>query len=1197
MCQKSLSIISNIVSIAVILTALVTAVRVDAATVTSANDYVSTLAASGLANHEVLFTTPSGISEGQTVTLTFGSGFTTTSITEDDVDVADDSVELTTAASCAGSEQASVAVSSNIVTITVCAGDGGAIAATSVVRVRIGTNATSSGTGANRITNPSSVANHFVTIGGTFGDAGAIVLPIQSSSSAIAVTANIPTVIIGDGDSGCTENCDVEDQTDSTPPVISAIVVSGVTLSGATISWTTDEDANSRVNYGLTNAFELGFLLDTALVKSHTISLTGLQEGKTYYFQVKSADVSNNVATSSTSTFNTLDQTAPVLSNIVVTNITQSSATISWNTNESATSVLDYGLTASYGTNKMSAVFTQNHSFQLSGLQSGITYHFRVKSQDASVNIATSTDQTFATLANLPPTNVAALTIVPGDKKLTLTWTNPTEEDFAGVRVLRCLSGFPSGPTDSSCSVVLDNSSVQTLVQTGLTNETTYFYGVFSKDTALQFASGALASGKPSAPEIEVPSVCGDLICSATESISSCPADCSVPPPGPVCGDNVCTAPETTTSCSADCAVQTPQPDTETPVITGTGSTCGNDVCDNTESAFTCAADCKAIVPTEPTTPGSGVGMLELSDVQFSVGNGAVRLSSANGPIDVLPRTPMSVRVPAATLGTGVDRVLLAIGAETFILRPVTRMSATSLSASIIVAASTDDVSVLFYEADVLTPSALSLNPVTVFVEYENGQTVNVSSFLRVVAPGATFEIIDGEETIVAGTTITLYQVIGSAGSVWDGSPYGAQNPVTTTNGLFAWYVPNGLYRVRAEQGLYDSVDTPVLDVKNNIVNPRILMTPLVKKEETPMQTATEAVLAAVVGQDTVKQITDTIQKITESKTVQAVTESLETIREIPAVQTAADVSVPTLIVSAGTSVIVMSIAFDFLPFVQYLFTAPVLFLGRRKRKGYGVIYNAISKEPIGLAVVRLYQVKGEQELPGKLVKSRVTDKEGRFYFLVQPGTYRLTVTKAGFQFPTQHLKSKKEDVQFTDLYHGELLRVTEADAVITPNIPIDPSVTAKYQEPKNIKWRARLRVIQHTIALSGVLLSFVFAIIRPNVLAAAMVLLQIGIYLFVQRLAKPRKPKSWGIVYDKLTGRPVANVVARIFEPKYNKLLETQVTDNKGRYSFLLGPSEYYAVFEKEGYRSTQVSPIDFTKDKEAKDFSMDINLLTKTT
>jgi len=326
------------------------------------------------------------------------------------------------------------------------------------------------------------------------------------------------------------------------------------------------------------------------------------------------------------------------------------------------------------------------------------------------------------------------------------------------------------------------------------------------------------------------------------------------------------------------------------------------------------------------------------------------------------------------------------------------------------------------------------------------------------------------------------------------------------------------------------------------------------------------------------------------------VSKGLEVVRANEVVQTAATVSVPTLVVSAGSSVVVMSVAFDFLPFIQYLFTAPILFFGRRKRKAFGVIYNAISKEPIGLAVVRLYQVEDEQERPGKLVKSRVTDKGGRFYFLVQPGLYRLTVTKVGFEFPSKTLSTKKEDVQYIDLYHGEVLHVTDADAVITPNIPVDPSTQSQYHEPKAILWRARLRTVQHIIALYGVIASFVFAIIRPNMLAVAMVLLQIGVYIIVQRLSKPRKPKSWGIVYDKATGRPLANVVARIFEPKYNKLLETQVTDNKGRYSFLLGPAEYYAVFEKEGYRSTQVKPIDFTKDTEAKDFSKDIQLFTKT-
>ena len=348
-------------------------------------------------------------------------------------------------------------------------------------------------------------------------------------------------------------------------------------------------------------------------------------------------------------------------------------------------------------------------------------------------------------------------------------------------------------------------------------------------------------------------------------------------------------------------------------------------------------------------------------------------------------------------------------------------------------------------------------------------------------------------------------------------------------------------------------------------------------------------------AQSVIQNINQTAKAIAAIPAVKAVQQSIETVRQIPGVQTAAQVSLPALAVSAGASVVVMSVAFDFLPFVQYLFTAPLLFFGRKKRKGFGVIYNAITKEPIGLAIIRLYQLVNEQDQKGKLVKSRVTDKGGRFFFLVQPGLYRLAIMKNGFQFPSELMKSKKEDVQYIDLYHGELVKVTEAGAMLTPNIPIDPSSADQYHEPKQILFRKRLQFIQHLVAFLGTVASLVFAIIRPSVLAAAMVLLQLAIYFAVNRLAKPRKPKSWGIVYDEKTGRPVANVVARIFEPKYNKLLETQVTDSKGRYSFLLGPAEYFAVFEKEGYRSTQVNPIDYSKVDGAKDFSSDIQLLER--
>ncbi|MEK7451787.1 MAG: carboxypeptidase-like regulatory domain-containing protein, partial [Patescibacteria group bacterium] len=345
---------------------------------------------------------------------------------------------------------------------------------------------------------------------------------------------------------------------------------------------------------------------------------------------------------------------------------------------------------------------------------------------------------------------------------------------------------------------------------------------------------------------------------------------------------------------------------------------------------------------------------------------------------------------------------------------------------------------------------------------------------------GYTHEIIDGEEAILNQTQVTLYSVIGGQEIVWDGSPFGQMNPMTSTlNGTLAWYVPNGQYRVHAEKDGYKPLNTAVFTVSNFIATPRVVMIPLQKKEIVSQETANASVIP-LTTQAVVKSFKKTVKTIAAIPAVQTINQGVEAVREIPGVQTAAQASLPTLAVSAGASVVVMSVAFDFLPFIQYLFTAPFLFFGRKKRKGFGVIYNAISKEPIGLAVVRLFQLQNEQDLIGKLVKSRVTDRGGRFFFLVQPGMYRLTITKNGFQFPSEHMKGKKEDVQYIDLYHGEHVKVAEKDAVLTPNIPLDPSTADQYHEPKQIILRARLQFIQHIVALSGTVASFVFAIIRP---------------------------------------------------------------------------------------------------------------------
>jgi serine protease len=82
---------------------------------------------------------------------------------------------------------------------------------------------------------------------------------------------------------------------DTTPPTISNVAETGVTGTSATITWTTDEPSDSTVNYGTT--ISLGSSKsDSALVTSHSVTLTNLAKDTPYYYKVESKDASGNTA-------------------------------------------------------------------------------------------------------------------------------------------------------------------------------------------------------------------------------------------------------------------------------------------------------------------------------------------------------------------------------------------------------------------------------------------------------------------------------------------------------------------------------------------------------------------------------------------------------------------------------------------------------------------------------------------------------------------------------------------------------------------------------------------------------------------------------------------------------------------------------------------------------------------------------------
>lgn len=114
------------------------------------------------------------------------------------------------------------------------------------------------------------------------------------------------------------------------------------------------------------------------------------------------------------------------------------------------------------------------------------------------------------------------------------------------------------------------------------------------------------------------------------------------------------------------------------------------------------------------------------------------------------------------------------------------------------------------------------------------------------------------------------------------------------------------------------------------------------------------------------------------------------------------------------------------------LATANEAYFFTKRRRLWGVIYDARSKQPVELAVVRLFDQEHH-----KLLETRVTPKSGRYSFLAEPGEYYLEVTKEGYHFPTR-IVAGSIDNEYVNLYRGEILKLHSGQSLIAPDIPVD---------------------------------------------------------------------------------------------------------------------------------------------------------------
>jgi hypothetical protein len=265
---------------------------------------------------------------------------------------------------------------------------------------------------------------------------------------------------------------------------------------------TQPELAGYKLSYGASSG-QYGTTVDVGNVTTYTVS--GLTSG-TYYFAVRaygSAGQTSAYSNEVSATVSPSDTTPPTISSVSASSITASGATITWTTNESSDSLVQYGTTTSYGSNASNATKVTAHSVALSGLISAATYHYKVCSTDSAGNTGCSGDFTFITSApaDITKPTVTAFSIPSTASGLTVSITSFTATDNVAV------TGYMVTESSTAPSAGTSGWSATAPASYTSASEGSKTLYAWAKDTAGNVSTGVSDSVTITLPDTTKPTV------------------------------------------------------------------------------------------------------------------------------------------------------------------------------------------------------------------------------------------------------------------------------------------------------------------------------------------------------------------------------------------------------------------------------------------------------------------------------------------------------------------------------------------------------------------------------------------------------------------------------------------------------------------------------------------------------------------
>jgi len=236
----------------------------------------------------------------------------------------------------------------------------------------------------------------------------------------------------------------------------------------------------------------------------------------------------------------------------------------------------------------------------------------------------------------------------------------------------------------------------------------------------------------------------------------------------------------------------------------------------------------------------------------------------------------------------------------------------------------------------------------------------------------------------------------------------------------------------------------------------------------------------------------------------------------------------------------------------------------------WGIVYNSKTNKPVPFVILRLFEASTK-----KLITSTVTDLEGRYGIPADNGEYYIEAKHHDYSFPSK-VGVDKIISTMKSIYTGGNFAISSSSS-IDFNIPLDPNefspgFSREYILSLWIKIRLLFVTANFYLTVVFFIMNLFLLVFRYQVIYLILTLYYL-FFLALNIYQRIKKPKAWGLIFDSISKKPISAAFVKLYNEE-GELVNNKMSDDMGRFQFLVPNGTYYLLVSAVGYEFPSKSP-----------------------